>query len=52
VNVEVLNGHLHLKISEGGLTAIWHRVAAVLTPWYEQIRAECRAAPATATSAS
>jgi transposase len=43
--VEVLNGHLHLKISEGGLTEIWHRLANVLTPWYDQIRAECLAAP-------
>jgi transposase len=43
--LEVLNGHLKIKISEGGLTEIWHRLATVLTPWYEQIRAECLAAP-------
>ena len=33
----VFNGHLRLKISEGGLTEIWHRLAAVLKPWHEQI---------------
>lgn len=43
--VEVLNGHLQLTVSEGGLTEIWHRLAAVLTPWYEQIRHECLNAP-------
>ena len=39
--IDVLNGHLQLKISEGGLTEIWHRLANVLTPWYEQIHNEC-----------
>lgn len=43
--VEVFNGHLQLAVSEGGLTEIWHRLAAVLTPWYEQIHRECLAAP-------
>lgn len=35
--VDVFNSHLQLKISEGGLTEIWHRVAKALKPWYEQI---------------
>jgi transposase len=38
---EVFNGHLRLKISEGGLTEIWHRLANVLKPWHEQIRQRC-----------
>ena len=43
--IEVLNGHLQLKVSEGGLTDIWHRLATILTPWYEQIRNDCLRAP-------
>ena len=35
--VEVFNQHLKLKISDGGLTAMWHRLAGVFGPWYEQI---------------
>ncbi len=43
--VDVLNGHLQINISEGGLTEIWHRLAGVLSPWHDQIRAECLTAP-------
>lgn len=39
--VDVFNGHLKLKISDGGLTQMWHRLADVLTPWYEQIHRHC-----------
>lgn len=39
--IDVLNGHLQFQISEGGLTEIWHRLAGVLTPWYEQIHRDC-----------
>ncbi len=39
--VEVFNGHLRLKISDGGLTQMWHRLAGVLGPWYEQIHRHC-----------
>jgi len=39
--VEVFNGHLKLSISDGGLTQMWHRLADVLTPWYEQIHRHC-----------
>lgn len=39
--VTVLNGHLKMKITEGGLTQIWHRLASVLQPWYQQIHNEC-----------
>jgi len=33
----VFNGRLKLPITDGGLTQMWHRLARVLTPWYEQI---------------
>jgi transposase len=39
--VEVFNGHLRLPITDGGLTQMWHRLAAVLGPWYEQIHRHC-----------
>jgi transposase len=39
--VEVFNHHLKLPISDGGLTQMWHRLAQVLTPWYEQIHRHC-----------
>jgi transposase len=39
--VDVFNGHLRLPITDGGLTQMWHRLADVLTPWYEQIHRHC-----------
>jgi transposase len=39
--VAVFNGHLQLKLTPGGLLQMWHRLADVLTPWYEQIRRCC-----------
>ena len=39
--VDVFNGHLNLPISDGGLTQMWHRLADVLGPWYEQIHRHC-----------
>ena len=39
--VEVFNGHLRLPITDGGLTQMWHRLAHVLGPWYEQIHRHC-----------
>jgi transposase len=39
--VDVFNHHLKLPISDGGLTQIWHRLADVLTPWYDQIQRHC-----------
>ena len=41
--VEVFNHHLKLPISDGGLTQMWHRLADVLTPWYEPIHRPCLA---------
>jgi transposase len=43
--VDVLNGHLQMKVSEGGLHDLWHRIAEIFTPWYEQIRQCCLNAP-------
>jgi transposase len=43
--VDVLNGHLQVPVSAGGLHDIWHRLAEVLTPWYDQIADLCRTAP-------
>lgn len=39
--VDVFNTHLRLKITDGGLTQMWHRLADVLTPWYDQIHRHC-----------
>jgi transposase len=39
--VDAFNGHLKLSITDGGLTQMWHRLADVLTPWYEQIHRHC-----------
>jgi transposase len=38
--VEVFNFHLQFKLSSGGLLRMWYRLAAILSPWYEQIRRE------------
>jgi transposase len=39
--VEVFSGHLKLPLTDGGLTQMWHRLARVLGPWYEQIHRHC-----------
>ena len=39
--VDVFNTHLKSKISDGGLTDIWHRLAITLEPWYRQIHDDC-----------
>jgi transposase len=39
--VDVFGGHLRLPLTDGGLTQMWHRLAGVLTPWYEQIHRHC-----------
>jgi len=38
----VLNYYLQFPLSEGGLVQIWHRMAEILFPWYEQIGQEAR----------
>jgi transposase len=39
--VDVFNQHLKLKITDGGLTQMWHRLSDVFEPWYEQIHRHC-----------
>ena len=39
--VDVFGGHLTLPLTDGGLTQMWHRLAGLLTPWYEQIHRHC-----------
>ena len=43
--VDVLNGHLQMPASSGGLHDLWHRLAEVLMPWSDQIGELCRNAP-------
>jgi len=38
--VDVFNFHLLLKVTPGGLTQMWRRLAQLLTPWYEAIQQE------------
>ena len=35
--LSVFNFHLHFSISSGGLISMWHRLATILSPWYEEI---------------
>lgn len=39
--VEVSNGHLQLKITDGGLTQMWHRLATAFGPRYEALHRHC-----------
>lgn len=41
--VEVLDFHLTLKLTPGGLTQMWQRLAHVLMAWYDAIREEALA---------
>lgn len=38
--IEVFNFHLALKLTCGGLLAMWYRLSEVLYPWYQQIHQE------------
>jgi len=40
---ELVGIHLHTHLSAGGLISCWHRLAEVLTPWYDQIADAARA---------
>jgi transposase len=37
----VFNHHLRMKLSDGGLSQMWHRLATVLTPWADAIGERC-----------
>jgi transposase len=39
--VQVFNVHLVLSITAGGLVQMWHRLADLFLPWYEQIHRHC-----------
>lgn len=42
--LDILQFHLQTRLSAGGMVAIWQRLADVLTPWYEQIAQQAKAA--------
>jgi transposase len=39
--VDVFNQHLQLKLTDGGLVQMWHRIADICGPWYEAIHRHC-----------
>ncbi len=41
--VAVFNHHLQLRITPGGLLAMWFRLQEILYPWYEEIQREALA---------
>ena len=41
--VDILGYHLQTKLTPGGLIDTWHRLAFLLTSWYEQIGEEAKA---------
>lgn len=40
--VDTLNHHLQFTLTQGGLVQMWHRLANIMQPWYEQIVQESR----------
>jgi transposase len=40
--IDILQFHLRTRLSAGGLSAAWQRLAEILTPWYEQLAAEAK----------
>jgi len=40
--VSVLSHHLHFELTAGGLVSMWHRLAAILDAWYDQIAQEAK----------
>ena len=43
--VAYLNACLSFPLSPGGLTLSWHRLAQILSPWYEHLRALVQTSP-------
>ena len=35
------DAHLHFQLTDGGVTAIWHRLASIHDSWYRAIRDHC-----------
>ena len=42
--IDILQFHLQTRLSAGGLSAAWQRLAEILTPWYEQLAEEAKKA--------
>ncbi len=40
--VDILQFHLHTRLTPGGLVAAWQRIAEILLPWYEQVGWQAR----------
>jgi len=40
-SLELLNHHLSLPLTQGGLVQIWSRLADCLKPWYDEIQTVC-----------
>lgn len=40
--IAILQFHLQLRLSAGGLVAAWQRLADILTPWYAQLAEEAK----------
>jgi transposase len=40
--IDILQYHLHTRLTPGGLVAAWQRMAQILTPWHEQIGEQAR----------
>ena len=38
--LDLVGIHLHMRLSGGGLLSCWHRLAKILTPWYEFLAQE------------
>jgi transposase len=38
--VDVFGFHFQMRVTAGGLVQMWHRLARILYPWYEQIQQE------------
>ena len=43
VAYSILRYHLHTQLTSGGLLAMWHRLAWILEPWYDEIGRQARA---------
>ena len=39
--LQVFNCHLAMKLTAGGLLQMWHRMALLFEPWYDQIHRHC-----------
>ena len=40
--IDILQHHLHTRLSGGGMSATWQRLARIFEPWYEQIEKQAK----------